>query len=74
MRQQVFDTDKGTFPGLESLISECTGAARLPEPDAIFIVPDAMAFAYSRGRFASRTGPRSLSWIGAPLLFVLRPG
>lgn len=63
----------GSFPRLESLIHECTTKAGIEAPDDIFIVPDAMAYAYSSGRLSLHERLNHYVLIGAPLLVYLAP-
>jgi Zn-dependent protease with chaperone function len=64
--------EPGTFPDLESLITECAQAAKADLPDAIYVFPEANAAAYSSGRSRSSEQSNNSVFIGAPLLIYLR--
>ncbi|PYV41280.1 MAG: hypothetical protein DMG06_17665 [Acidobacteria bacterium] len=56
---------------LPSFVAECALAADVPVPEAVFIVPDCNACAYSAGMPASKRTPDRYVLIEAPLLACL---
>jgi len=62
---------RGSFPSLEGLVSKCAKKAEVCEPDALDILPEANAYAWSSGLFASSKRLSSMVIVGAPLLLCL---